>query len=301
MGFALITPVRDEEKYIGAMIDSIVAQEVRPAKWIIVDDGSRDGTPGIVAHYVRQFSFIELVQLPVSHGRMPGGEGAVCQALRRLNLSEFEFVARFDADLVFERDYIVRILHEFRRDPKLGIAGGCLCIERNGGLELERHPDYHVRGALKMYRRECFEQIGGLTTGMGWDTIDEVYAWTKGWRTRSFFEYRVIHRRPTGEGLNASLVYWERGKADYYTWSHPVFVLAKTIRLVRQTHSLTKPACFLAGFVGSYARADQRLQDPAFTRTRRRQQMQRIYSVLTGRRWTDLSTPGVGVSGTHNM
>jgi len=278
--YVLIMPVRDEEKYIGAMIESVLAQKVHPAKWIIVDDGSRDKTTKIIESYVRRVDFLETVRLPTREHRKPGGEGAISHALNRLNLVEYDFLARFDADLVFEPDYITRILEEFDRDPKLGIAGGGLYITEGTQYELEKVPEYHVRGALKMYRRECFEQIGGLTTEIGWDTIDEVYAWMKGWKTRSFFHHRVIHLRPTGKGVRSAHIYWERGKAEYYTWSHPVFVLGKTGKLAAEKFSLLKPLAFLAGFFSCYLRRESRIQDPAFVKTRRRQQRNRIVSLI---------------------
>lgn len=281
--YALVTPVRDEEQYIGAMIESLLKQEILPKRWIIVDDGSTDRTPEIVDSFARLNPFLELIRLPAREHRAPGGESAITHAFDRLSFSEYDFLARFDADLVFESDYIARILGEFNTDPTLGIAGGGLYIEKDGCVQLETVPEYHVRGALKMYRRECFEQIGGITTRIGWDTIDEVYAWTKGWKTRSFFSYGVIHRRPTGEGIRASHIYWQRGKAEYYTWSDPVFVLGKAMKIAHSCHSLTKPASFLAGFISCYMNADERLQDPKFVRARRTQQLRRISSFCRGR------------------
>lgn len=281
--YALITPVRDEEKYLGAAMESVLAQTVLPAKWIIVDDGSTDRTPDILRSYESRVSFLEAIRLPPRAERKPGGEGAIAYALNRMNLSEYDFLARFDADLLFEPDYIQRILAEFAANPRLGIAGGGLYLEHRGQLKLERVPDYHVRGALKMYRRECFEQIGGLSAGIGWDTIDEVYAWTKGWITRSFFQHRVIHCRPTGHGVRASRIYWERGKAEYYTWSHPLFVFAKVFKLAWETRSVLKPVSFLCGFLFRYAKRDKRLQDPLFARTRRAQQLHRAAALLIRR------------------
>jgi glycosyltransferase involved in cell wall biosynthesis len=277
----LITPVRDEEKYVGAMIDSILAQQVRPTKWIIVDDGSTDRTAVIVTSYARRFSFIEFIQLPARDQRMAGGEAAVSTALRKVNLHEFDFLARFDGDLIFSPDYIGCILEEFDRDPKLGIAGGGLYNEIGGALKLERDPDHHVRGALKMYRRQCFEQIGELTTGIGWDTIDEIYAWTKGWNTRSFYYYRVIHRRPTGGGIAAPRISWELGKAEYLTWSDPLFVFAKTLKIAIGRLSVVRPVCFLAGFLYCYLHREPRVQDPAFIKARRDQQRGRMLHFLT--------------------
>ncbi len=271
---ALITPLRDEEKFIEALIVSIVNQQVRPEKWLIVDDGSTDQTPAIVQKYCREFKFIEMLQLPPRADRRPGGEGAIGVALRALDLSSFDYLARFDADLLFESDYFARMLREFDLDPRLGIAGGSLYIERDGQLIPECAPEYHVRGALKMYRRECFEELGQLATDIGWDTIDEVYAWSRGWRTRSFSDAKVIHRRPTGGGIAASRIFRERGRAEYLTWSHPGFVVLKTVKL--SLASPTNAWSFFSGFVRSYTKRSARLQDPKFRRTRRAQQWDRM-------------------------
>lgn len=284
--YALITPVRDEEQYIGPMIDSMLAQEILPAKWIIIDDGSTDRTAAIVDSYVEKFHFIELVRLPPRDRRMAGGEGAVPTALQKVNLDEFDFLARFDADLLFRADYISSILREFDHDPRLGIAGGGLYSERDGELKLEKDPDFHVRGALKMYRRQCFQDIGGLTTDIGWDTIDEVYAWIKEWNTRSFYQYKVIHRRGTGEALHPSRIYRERGRAEYLTWSLPLFVLAKAVKIAVTEHSLVKPVCYLASYASCHLSGEPRIQDPNFSKARRRQQWGRMVSFLTsGSSW----------------
>ena len=272
---ALITPLRDEEDYIEGMVVSVVKQLIRPVKWLIVDDGSTDKTPAIVRAYCQQFEFIELLGLPARSERNPGGEGAIAYALQRLDLSQYDYLARFDADLLFEEDYFSRILDEFDKDPRLGIAGGGLYIDRNKQLGLERAPDYHVRGAVKMYRCECFEQLCGLSTNIGWDTVDEVYAWSRGWRTRSFFDIRVIHRRPTGESLHASRIYRERGRAEYLTWSHPAFVLLKSLKIAMDSPANSR--YFLGGFLHSYKMRQLRLVDPEFKRTRRNQQLTRAF------------------------
>jgi poly-beta-1,6-N-acetyl-D-glucosamine synthase len=276
---ALITPLRDEENYIEAMIMSIVAQKIRPTVWLIVDDGSTDNTPTIVQEYCHRYAFIKMLRLPSRSERRAGGEGAIAAALQILELSSYDFIARFDADLLFEDSYFVRMLDEFRHDPMLGIAGGGLYIQTNGQLVGEEAPNYHVRGALKMYRRECFEQIGNLSTDIGWDTIDEVYAWSRGWKTRSFFDIQVIHRRPTGGVHQPRHIYRERGRAEYLTWSHPAFVFAKTAKIALT--SATNAWYFLEGFLSGYVRGNVRLQDPVFRRTRRNQQLSRTLKAVT--------------------
>lgn len=280
---ALVTPVRDEAAYIGEMIESVINQVVRPAKWIIVDDGSTDATRDIVRHYSSKHDFITLLELPARSERHPGGESAISYGLNCIELSDYEFVARFDADLQFEPGYLAQILEKFDANPTLGIAGGRLYIHEKGRLCPELAPDYHVRGALKMYRRECFEAIGGLTTRIGWDTIDEVAAWTKGWTTKSYFECQVMHRRPTGRGLSARRIFWERGKAEYFTWSHPLFVVSKTLKLAVNGAGPVPALSFLAGFMWSYAQHYERLNDPEFIQMRRRQQWSRTKAAATSR------------------
>jgi hypothetical protein len=127
-----------------------------------------------------------------------------------------------------------------------------------------------------MYRRECLEQIETLHTCMGWDTIDEVYAWKHGWKTRSFIENRVIHKRPTGEGLSARDISWRRGQGEYFTWSHPLFVLLKMVKVAAT--GPTRGLYYLGGFLDCYLEHKERLRDPDFKRIRRKQQLRRLMS-----------------------
>ncbi len=275
--YVLISPVYNEEQFIGPMIESIVAQTVLPKPWVIVNDGSTDKTAAIIQSYARRYPFIELINLPQHATREPGGEGAVQLAFHLAQAWPHDFLARFDADLEFSPDYIERILFEFAKDETLGIAGGGLYVERNGSLELEKVPHYHVRGGVKMYRRKCLEQIGILSTTMGWDTIDEIYAWKHGWRTRSFFDNRVIHKRPTGNGLSLKEISWQRGKGEYLTWSHPLFVSLKSVKVAAT--SPTRAIYYVGGFLDCYLKSEKRLQDPTFRRIRRRQQLKRMLTL----------------------
>jgi len=257
------------------MIESILAQAPLPQHWVIVDDGSTDDTREIIRGYAQQHPFIDLIRLRERRTRKPGGESVIQLALEVAQCYPHDFLARFDTDLEFPPGYIAKILAEFARDEKLGIAGGGLYVEKsNGRISLEKVPAYHVRGGLKMYRRKCLEDIGSLCTHMGWDTIDEVYAWKHGWKTRSFFENRVIHKRPSGEGLSAKDRSHHRGRGEYYTWSHPLYVLLKAAKLAAS--SPVSAQHFFRGFLECYWKREQRLQDPDFKRIRRKQQLTRL-------------------------
>jgi glycosyltransferase involved in cell wall biosynthesis len=274
--YVLISPVYNEEKFIGRMIESIAAQTVLPSRWLIVDDGSTDGTPEIIRTYLQRYSFIELICFPKSKACKPGGEGVIQRALGVVQFYPYDFLGRFDTDLEFRPDYIAKMLGEFARDEKLGIAGGGLYVEKSGRLVLEKVPKCHVRGGLKMYRRKCLEEIGSLCPHIGWDTIDEVYAWRNGWKTRSFFENRVIHQRPTGGRLTARELPRQHAQAEYQSWSHPLFVFLKAVKI--GSASPTRGIRFLGAFVECYRKQEARLQDADFKRIRRKQQLRRLVS-----------------------
>jgi len=279
--FGLVTPVRDEEAFIGAMIESVVAQTARPLRWIIVDDGSRDKSVDIIREYERRFGFIRLLQLPPREQRFFGGECAASIGLRELAGEDLEYIARFDADLVFPPDHFARIFEECIANPKLGIAGGGLYVERNGALVIESRAPNHVRGALKVYRRRCLEEIGGLAEGVGWDTLDEVTAWVNGWETRTFENVEAVHRRPTGQATPPNRLYHARGRAEFLTWSHPLFVVAKAVKIAVTQHSAMKPIFYLMGFLTGYALGERRPHEPAIARARRAQQWKRIVAIAS--------------------
>jgi len=279
--FGLVTPVRDEEAFIGSMIESVVAQTIRPLRWIIVDDGSRDRSAEIIREYGRSHGFIQLLQLPPREQRYFGGECAASIGLRELAGDDLDYIARFDADLVLPADHFARIFEECLANPKLGIAGGGLYIEQDGVLVIETHSPNHVRGALKIYRRRCLEEIGGLAEGVGWDTLDEVTAWAKGWETRTFEKVEAVHRRPTGQASSPARLYHARGRAEFLTWSDPVFVVGKAIKIAFTQVSAMKPLFYLLGFVTSYAHGERRTHEPAIARARRVQQWNRIASMVS--------------------
>src|SRR5262249_26760728 len=203
--YVVITPAPDEAAHLADTIQSMATQTVRPAEWIIVDDGSSDGTSQIVDEYATRYPWIHAVHRPNRGFRKAGG--GVVEAFNdgysALGVAAWDYIVKLDGDLTFAEDYFERCFARFSSEPQLGIGGGEIYHDMNGNVKLEGNPKFHVRGATKIYRRACWEAIGGLVSAPGWDTIDEVKANMLGWSTRSFTELHLIHHRLTGsaEGL----------------------------------------------------------------------------------------------------
>jgi biofilm PGA synthesis N-glycosyltransferase PgaC len=274
--YIAITPARDEEKLLPDMIQSMASQTIPPSKWIIIDDGSDDSTGQIIDCAARAHPWIEPKHLPPGRKREPGGESVIMHFLSGRGWEGVEYLVRFDADLRFEPDYIERLFAEFRRDPKLGIAGGCLLEPSGGKWQLTIPPLFHVRGATKVYSRACFQAIGGLESGLGWDTIDEVKAMMCGFRTRSFPEIVAVHRRTTGSARGLRRARFGQGRIAHYVGYSQLFTLARALRLLFKTPRILGSAMFLAGFYSGYLRRVPQFPDRELLSFVRRQQLRRL-------------------------
>lgn len=275
--YAIVTPVKNEEKYLEGMIASVVHQTIPPNRWIIVDDGSTDRTGEIIREAESRWDWITRVSIEVSSApRKPGGEAVLHLGLKMLNLAEFDFLARMDGDISFEPDYFDRLFREFEKNPRLGIACGVCFGWRKGKLIEEKNPRFHTRGALKTYRVRCYQEIGGLEKGLGWDTVDEVRANMLGWQTRSFPELKVVHHRPTQAAAGALQGWINTGIANYFAGYHPLFTLARSCRnMVRRPYVLGG-LWMLYGFLSGYLKSLPRIRDPELIRYVRKQQWNRL-------------------------
>jgi glycosyltransferase involved in cell wall biosynthesis len=278
--YAIVTPVKNEESFLGGMIDSVVRQTVLPRRWIIVNDGSTDRTGEIIRDAESRWNWITGVTIGSgSAHRKPGGEGVVHHGLKRLDLEEFDFLARLDGDVSFEPDYFERLFREFEADPRLGIASGVCYVRKKGKLAEEKNPRFHTRGPLKTYRVACFREIGELEKGLGWDIVDEIRANMLGWRTRNFPELKAIHHRPTMTASGALKGKINTGIANYFAGYHPLFMLARAARNVVRPPYLLGGIWMLYGYLSGYLKSLPRVRDPELIRYVRRQQWNR----LTGR------------------
>jgi biofilm PGA synthesis N-glycosyltransferase PgaC len=278
--YLIITPTHDEEAYIRFTLDSVVAQTVRPEQWIIVDDGSTDNTAKIIQEYVEHYPWIKRVTLPVEGSRELGGRVVrVFYEGFRLIEADYDFIVKLDSDLSFASDYFERLLGKFAEDSRLGIAGGGFYIKVGNQWRLEKVPVDHVRGATKVYRKACFDEIGGLLLVNGWDGIDEWQAQMKGWKTRSYNELIVHHLRPTG----GSYGIWEgstkQGEEGFFLGYPWLVILARSLyRGVSERPPLVRGIGIFWGYLRSWLARKPQLNDAEVTAYIRRKQMRKIVS-----------------------
>ena len=281
--YVVVTPVRDEAKYLPLTIESMVQQTVLPQEWVIVNDGSKDNTGNIIEHAARQYPWIRAVYRQDRGFRKWGGGiiEAFYSGFDTLTCQDWDFMSKLDGDLSFEPDYFEKTFRKLQENHRIGIGGGVLYHEKNGKMVLEDHPLFHVRGGVKIYRRACWEAIGGLWVGPGSDTVDEVKANMLGWTTMSFFDIRMIHHRFTGAswGRWGGLV--KDGKIDYVSGYHPLFLTAKSVaRLVRRPYVVGSVA-LMYGYISAYLQDVPRVNDPELIRYLRRQQLARLVGAET--------------------
>ena len=281
--YVIITPVRDEEKYIETTIESVCRQMVRPTEWVIVDDGSSDRTRSIADRYAARYAWIRVVHR-VNRGFRKSGGGvmeAFYDGYRALVSRDWEFLVKLDGDLTFSPQYFESCFERFRRDPALGIGGGEIQNEVAGRLVAEENPRFHVRGATKIYKRACWDAIGGLWPAPGWDTIDEVKANMMGWKTYAFPDLPLVHHRITGteDGLYRDRV--KHGVACYVSGYHPLFVLASAFRRLTRKPRVIGSLGMLYGFLKCYVARPKRLQDRSYFAYIRGQQLRRLVGMET--------------------
>lgn len=277
--YVIVTPIRDEEKYIRLTSESVVYQTVRPTLWVIVDDGSRDDTAHIVQEYVERYPWIGLVSLPDRGFRMPG-RGVVeafYAGLETVNISDYDFIVKLDGDLSLAPDYFDQLFRRFDRNPRLGIAGGRCWIPQGKRWVLEREPRDHVPGATKVYRRECFEDIGGLEPVRGWDVIDELRAQMKGWETRSFVELEVHHYRPIGTAEGKLTRMMKSGEFSYYRGYHPLIMFLRgTYRALTDRPLILSGIAMLWGYLKSWLTHQPQIDDPELIVYYRKKMLRRL-------------------------
>jgi len=276
--YVVITPSRDEAEFIEMTIKSVIAQTILPVEWIIVNDGSTDGTGDIVDKYVDQYPWIHAVHRKNRGFRSAGGGviEAFYAGYNALKSNDWDFIVKLDGDLSFDSGYFEKCLEYFHELSKIGIGGGLIYNLVNLALKTEPHPHFHVRGATKIYRKDCWDAIGGLLQTPGWDTLDEVKANMLGWKTQTFPDLKVVHYRYTGTADGQWKTYVKYGKANYISGYHPLFMVVKCLRRALSKPILLGTLGLLYGFISSYLKGIPQVDDRALIAYIRKQQLNKI-------------------------
>jgi len=291
LNYVLVTPARNEAMYLEGTIRAVVAQAIRPVKWIIVSDGSTDRTDEIVNEYSAQHSWIELLRLPERRERQIAAKAhAFNTGYSRLKVIEFDIIGNLDADITFEPDYLEFLLAKFAENPRLGVAGTPFVEDSE---HRDRHTYAHqlaqlehVSGACQMFRRECFEEVGGYVPVKGGaiDWIAVTTARMKGWETRTFLEKTCLHHRKLGTGTDGKLmVRFRYGQKAYSVGGHPVWVLLRGLFQMRRNPAILGGVYFLSGYLVSAIARTERAVSPELAAFHRSEQMNRLKDAM-GRR-----------------
>jgi len=276
--YIVITPVRNEEEYIEHTLKSMVSQTIAPMEWIIVNDGSTDRTGEIIDRYAASSPWIKHVHRKDRGFRKSGGGviEAFYDGYGALSKNGWDFIVKLDGDLSFQKDYFEQCFERFRENSRLGVGGGDIYNKVGDRFELEKMPHFHVRGATKIYRRECWKDIGRLVAAPGWDGLDEVKANMRGWETYSFHDLHVLHYRYTGDADGAWRISVKYGLSDYISGYHPVFMFFKCIKRLLAKPYLVGAAGHVYGYISGYVTKIPQIDDPELIQYLRQQQLRKL-------------------------
>jgi len=282
--YVLITPARNEEAFIEKTLESVTHQTVPPVKWVIVNDGSTDATGSIAARYAANHHWIEVVNLPAHRNRSFAGKVHAFNAgFERVKHLDYEVLGNLDSDISFDADYCEFLLHKFQENPDLGVAGTVFRSEGYSSATDSFEGQNHVAGGCQLFRRRCFEDIGGYIANEGGaiDWIAVTTARMMGWKTRSYREKFFFHFRQLGTAERSALASsFYYGEKDYWTGSHPVWELFRVFyRLCRHPYFLGGVAVG-AGYLWAMLRRVQRPVSKELVAFYRREQMRKLSAVL---------------------
>jgi glycosyltransferase involved in cell wall biosynthesis len=260
LSYAAVTPLRSERENLGRLAASLEAQTVAPTEWVIVDNGSTDGSLEAARELAARLPWVRVIEIEGDPAPRPGAPivRAFHAGLGALSVRP-DVIVKLDADVSLAGDYFERQLAAFAGDPALGIASGA-CLELEDG---EWRPvdvtEGHVRGAVRAYRRECLHDVLPLEEGVGWDGIDGLKASMRGWRTRTVPELAFYHHRPLGHRDGSRTARWKaQGRACWFMGYRPGYLVLRTLHRARQNpHALA----MLPSYLGAALRQEPRYAD----------------------------------------
>ena len=282
--YVLITPARNEAEFVELTIKSVVAQTVQPVKWVIVSDGSTDGTDDIVRKYGVEHRWIELVRAPErSERHFAGKVHAFNAGYAEIKHLQYDIIGNLDADVSFEdKDYFAFLLSKFAENLTLGVAG--TPYRQGNSIHDYRFVNIEdVSGACQLFRRECFEEIGGYLPmrGGGVDHVAFLAARMKGWETRTFTDKVCLHHRSSGTAQRGPLMArFTSGGLDYALGGHLIWELFRTVYQMTKKPFVIGGLMLAAGYAWALVRCVDRPIPREMVAFRRREQMQRLRKLL---------------------
>lgn len=292
MRYGIITPAHNEESFITGYMQSVIRQTIRPDVLVIVNDHSTDSTAAIARNIAQGHDWIRVID---HHSRPEHSTGskvirAFLHGLHYLDAGQadlpesWDLIAKIDADLILPDHYFQTVIDHFGANPDTGICGGVCAIMQGKKLSPEKLTDrYHVRGALKTWRRQCYKQIGGIGPFYGWDTLDELLADYHGWKTAVIPDLIVTHRSPTGSDTSPLKLHRMTGEMFYRIGYDTVIALAASLKRFRMTPFLLSSFCTFYGYIEALLRKPPRLVDDAQARHIRRLRYRRMKEKLVNR------------------
>ena len=282
--YVLITPARNEVDYIELTIKSVIAQSVRPLRWVIVSDGSTDGTDDTVRKYSPEHPWIQLLCMPARRERHFAGKVLAFNAgYEHVKHLPYDVIGSIDADISFDPEYFAFLLQRLALDHTLGLVGTPF---RDSSIKY----DYrfvsidHVSGACQLFRRECFEQIGGYVPVKGGaiDRIANITSRMRGWKTRTFTEKWYVHHREMSRAQNGALRACARdGAKDYAVGAHPMWMLCRVLYQMSKKPFIIGALALGWGFIRSYLHKTERQVSLEVVEFTRKEQMQRLKHFLS--------------------
>jgi biofilm PGA synthesis N-glycosyltransferase PgaC len=285
----IVSPVRNEAAHIERVVRSVAAQELAPARWIVVDDRSDDGTLEILRRLEAEVPFLTVIEGGAPQDGPVRDRLARAAAPRTFNFGlaaagdwrAYTHVMKLDGDIELAPDYLRELIERFGVDPRLGLCGGVLDEPTaDGGLRRIGIPRVHVHGALKLYTRECFEAIGGVQERLGWDTIDETYARMRGFKAWSFTDLVSIHHRPLGSADGTLRGHARHGQCAYIAHFTVSWVALRAFKIATRRPYVASGIAFFYGYARAAARRVERVPDPEYRRFTHKELRRRMLGAL---------------------